>query len=498
MTPIKTLTCTAAMALIASPALADLSPDEVWSDWQSLIESYGASVSIGSEETSSGNLTVTGVEITSDMPEAGTSIGVAIGEIVFTDNGDGSVGVSMSDAIPMIIGVSDDEGAEGQVTMTLRQPDASLTVSGSRDDLRYLFNYPVLAITDLAMSGPEIPADLPLVFNMSLTNMAGTLDFAAGDPRTYNNTSSISALTLDMSFADPDSGNGSGEISMSMLDLNQITRGTITPIGPSGTITEMIGSGFEQASSGTYGPLTYNVRFEGPDGSFEMAAAAEGGSIETEFGPNGVDYGGTTENLTITVGGSQLPLPPVTARMAESSGRFQMPLVPSEETQNFALQLGLIDLEVDDVVWSLFDPTGALPRDPATLVIDLEGSGKLTQDISDPAAMQNGPPGELEAVSVNALRLKVAGAELTGDGAFEFDNTMGIPMPVGVANLMLTGGNGLLDKLVMMGLLPQDQAMGARMMLGLFARPGEGEDSLVSTIEMKEDGSVLANGQRIR
>ena len=85
----------------------------------------------------------------------------------------------------MIIGVSDDEGAEGQVTMTLRQPDASLTVSGSRDDLRYLFNYPVLAITDLAMSGPEIPADLPLVFNMSLTNMAGTLDFAAGDPRIH-------------------------------------------------------------------------------------------------------------------------------------------------------------------------------------------------------------------------------------------------------------------------------------------------------------------------
>ena len=63
---------------------------------------------------------------------------------------------------------------------------------------------------------------------------------------------------------------------------------------------------------------------------------------------------------------------------------------------------------------------------------------------------------------------------------------------------MLTGGNGLLDTLVGLGLLPEEQAMGARMMLGLFARPGDGPDTLVSTIEVKEDGSVLANGQRVR
>jgi len=63
---------------------------------------------------------------------------------------------------------------------------------------------------------------------------------------------------------------------------------------------------------------------------------------------------------------------------------------------------------------------------------------------------------------------------------------------------MLSGGNGLLDKLVGMGLVQEEQAMGARMMIGLFARPGGGEDTLQSTIELKEDGSVLANGQRIR
>ena len=55
-----------------------------------------------------------------------------------------------------------------------------------------------------------------------------------------------------------------------------------------------------------------------------------------------------------------------------------------------------------------------------------------------------------------------------------------------------------MDKLVAMGLLPQDQAMGARMMLGLFARPGEGEDTLVSKIEVSGDGAISANGQRLQ
>ena len=149
----------------------------------------------------------------------------------------------------------------------------------------------------------------------------------------------------------------------------------------------------------------------------------------------------------------------------------------------------------------MIDPGEQLPRDPATLIIDLGGQATLTEDIFDPAYADGpfeGPPGELNGLKVNELKLSLAGAELTGDGDFTFKTEFGIPMPIGIANLMLTGGNGLLDTLVAMGLVPQEQATGARLMTGLFARPGDGPDSLVSTIEMKEDGAILANGQRIR
>jgi hypothetical protein len=149
----------------------------------------------------------------------------------------------------------------------------------------------------------------------------------------------------------------------------------------------------------------------------------------------------------------------------------------------------------------MFDPGGVLPRDPATLVVDIAGKANWLVDIFDPAiaeAPMDQPPGEFHSLSVNELLLRLAGAELTGSGDFTVNNDAPVPMPAGTLNLQLVGGNALIDKLVQMGLLPEDQAMGARMMLGLFARPGAGEDTLVSEITVQEDGSVLANGQRIR
>jgi hypothetical protein len=46
--------------------------------------------------------------------------------------------------------------------------------------------------------------------------------------------------------------------------------------------------------------------------------------------------------------------------------------------------------------------------------------------------------------------------------------------------------NGLVDKLIQMGLIPEDQAMMPRMMLGMFATP-VGDDMLTSTIEVNAE-----------
>ena len=48
--------------------------------------------------------------------------------------------------------------------------------------------------------------------------------------------------------------------------------------------------------------------------------------------------------------------------------------------------MSMVDLVLDPFLWSMIDPGEALPRDPATLVIDLNGDVILTEDIFDPTS----------------------------------------------------------------------------------------------------------------
>ncbi|HEX9857573.1 MAG TPA: DUF2125 domain-containing protein, partial [Paracoccaceae bacterium] len=135
-----------------------------------------------------------------------------------------------------------------------------------------------------------------------------------------------------------------------------------------------------------------------------------------------------------------------------------------------------------------------------------KGTAKLNVDIMDGDAMASldgGAPGELNTLDVTALNLKVAGAELTGSGALTFDNSDlvsfdGVPAPTGVIDMKVTGANGLMDKLAQMGLIPEDQLMGARMMLGMFAKvDATAPDTMTSTLEFKDKG-FFANGMQLK
>ena len=111
-------------------------------------------------------------------------------------------------------------------------------------------------------------------------------------------------------------------------------------------------------------------------------------------------------------------------------------------------------------------------------------------------------PGEINSAVLSDLTIRAAGAEITGNGAFTFDNSDlqtfdGLPRPEGEVNFAINGVNGLVDRLIQMGLIPEEQAMMPRMMLGMFATP-VGDDMLTSTIEINSEGHVLANGQRLR
>jgi hypothetical protein len=263
----------------------------------------------------------------------------------------------------------------------------------------------------------------------------------------------------------------------------------------------MIAAGFVTSGTTTHGPATFAVGGTADGAAFAIDGAYASGAYDVAVNEAGLDYGYTGRGFTLALASDDVPLPEMSIAADELGSRLAMPVGVSEEPQDLGLGLRLVGLTISDQLWSMFDPGGVLPRDPAALVIDIAGKGNWLVDIFDPAIAEtpmDSAPGELHALTVNEILLRLAGAELTGSGDFTVNNAAPVPMPAGTLNLQLTGGNALLDKLVQMGLLPQDQAMGARMMLGLFARPGGGEDTLVSEITVQEDGAILANGQRIR
>ena len=225
------------------------------------------------------------------------------------------------------------------------------------------------------------------------------------------------------------------------------------------------------------------------------------------MGSNGMSYNVGQKNLAVSALVHDVPLP-ITLIMAESKFNLAMPLRESDEEQDFAFGFTMGNFTVSDMLWSMFDPAANLPGNPATFAVDLSGKAKALFDFFDPAqaaALESSgaTPGELNALSLNSIVIDAVGARFTAAGDFTFDNTdlvsfNGMPRPTGGIDLKLVGGNGLLDNLVNMGILPEQEAMGARMMMGLFARAGTEPDSVTSKIEIHDAGHILANGQRIQ
>jgi hypothetical protein len=290
-----------------------------------------------------------------------------------------------------------------------------------------------------------------------------------------------------------------------MAAISLASGGTFLGIDAMENMAQALKDGFATDTGFSFGAGSYAIDVMDGNKPTKIIAVNETGSFGLSLSEEGIlsNAGGTGVSMTIT--GANIPFPELKITYGEVSYEFFVPVSASDTPADFGFLTRIVDLSVSDEIWGMLDPTATLPRDSVTVIVDTKGTATLTMDLMDEAAMTaagDAPPGTLNALEITTLEAKGVGMELTGSGSFTFDNTDlttfdGMPAPTGKLDLVLKGGNGLLDKLVAMGLIPQDQAMGARMMLAMFAKPGEGEDVLNSTIEFKDKG-LFANGQRLQ
>lgn len=498
-----------ALALSATSSLADVTAQDVWTDWKAYMQGFGYSVQ-GVETTSGETLTVSDIVLSMVATSDDEKLEASLPRIAFTTLSDGTVQIGLPAKLPIAFDYLDGTTSQAAGVIDYDTTDFSLIVSGTPKEMSYTYSAAAfdLALRDLVIEGQ--PVDLGTLA-VTMTGIAGTSLSKAGTLRDIVQNITAESLGYNFDITPPKSAGDLDSFKMS---------GTLNSLAIDGTgsypsdgnfdpnnMASMFKQGFNLLASFTY--ADGNSTFETVEGgvSSKGQSSSDGGMFNIAMSETGLSYGGEATGLSSSMTVPQLPFP-VEFNAAKSAFGLTVPVSAADAPQDYALTLELSDFTTSEMLWAMIDPTGQLPRDPATLHIDVSGKATLLFDLMDPesmASVERGAqkPGELDALNINTLKLSLAGAALTGGGAFTFDNTdmatfNGLPKPAGAVDLQLVGGNGLIDKLVAMGLVADEQAMGARMMMGLFAVAGEGVDTLTSRIEINDQGHVLANGQRLR
>ncbi|MFN3723724.1 MAG: DUF2125 domain-containing protein [Paracoccaceae bacterium] len=481
---------------ITSHAVAQVTPEEVWQGWQKMGATYGQAIIADQVIRTDDTLVVTALKIA--MDQDGAKIDGGVDEVRFRDLGNGTVEVTMTDTYTIDM-IMPEDGKTQEINLKLTQPGVRMIAGGSATRTEYSYSAPSVSMDmQISEDGTKL-ADIDTV----LSGLAGryTLD---GHATTSMLDSALSIDSVEFTIAAGDSESGAN-IAGSLAALKLGSNGTFLGIEAMENMAQALREGFVADVDLSFGQGNYTVDIRDTGKASKVVAANTTGHFRAKMAADSLRYGAGGTGVEMVVTGADIPFPEVRLNYKEASFDFLMPLISSENPTDFTFLTRIVDLAVSDDIWAMFDPAATLPRDPATVIIDTKGKVRLTTDLMDEQAMSalgESIPGEIHALDVSDLTVKFAGAELTGTGSVTFDNSDtvtfdGVPAPTGAFDLQIKGGNGLIDKLVAMGIIPADQAMVTRMMIAMIAKPGDGPDVLKSSLEFRDKG-FFANGQRLK
>lgn len=491
----KTYMAASAVAfLMTGTAHAALTADQVWQSWKDAGSQVGLAISAATENTADGVLTLNGVSIgVAGVP------GLTISDMTLTEESDGSVTIAPGADIGMTM-TGDTEGSvkvtHDGLTITVREADGGMAYdyAAAKVDVDYTSTYP-----GMSFDGSEAPK-VTASGDVSFVNLSGTYSDTPGANRTFG--WALKADTLAYTTSSDDPGMEMKQTSTSETQGIDVAMSFALPstialaaIASPADFTTALNEGLAFTLSTKQGESNGTMKQESAFMPMDLTMKAGGGEGSVVFNKDTLSIKSMASGLDIQMAPGLAPVP-----VNVTSGPMQFdlttPVIATEAAGDYSLVLKLADFSLNEEAWAMFDPNAALPRDAAQIGIDI--SGKTTMDLGAlVAAEETGVPymPALESLNITELGAAVAGAALTATGAFTFDNSMGIPMPLGEANVTVTGANALIDGLIATGLMAEEDAMGARMMMGMFMVPGASADELTSKIEAKEGMQILVNGQ---
>ena len=485
--------------LLCSTAFADVSNRDVWDSWKGMLTGTGYEVS-GAEAESGKTLTISDLVMSFDMSPQEGGARVEMGDLSFEELGDGTVRIIPAESFTMHINAIE-EGEASDITILTTMAGLDMVASGDPGKVTYTYSADSMKMVLESLLVNGAPAG-EVNFNATAMAVAGTSTTSTSGK--IETTQDMTLNSLSIVANGKDETGDMFDMKADVLGLAFKGQGVVPVVDDPNDAAALFRAGFDV--DGTFSSegstVVISAQEDGAPTNINMSTGKS--AFLVKMGTEGAfQYDGSVQDVGMNMVGPDIPLP-VVLNMDELAYGFTMPLLKDDKPQDFSARFKLAGLTVSDMLWGIFDPGGMLPRDPATLSLASTGTVTLFEDLVDDSMQDSGDfPGELNALTLTEILVEMVGARIDGAGAFTFDNTDmqtfdGMPRPEGSVKLNAKGLNGLLDTLVAMGLLPEEQVIGASMMMAMFTVPGAGEDEMSSTIEINAEGHVLANGQRIQ
>lgn len=505
MTYLKPLGAGAALsALLATTALADISAQDVWQDWQEQAANLGQSIATGSQEESGNTLRLRDITMRSET--AGVTSTTTLAELVFETRPDGSVAITLAPEIRLASEMPDMDDGPDSFAWLITHQNLSLIATGNPGDINYTYEADALnMVSSESFSDDDSDVDMQITFNAN--DLRGSYQRTARSDGRSDLTHTTSAGSYSVGIDANDSGGENNRLRLtgSTRDLQFEGTGVLPNLGSDAgangdniEFSTLLTEGFAIDGSYTTGSSEYAFGYRDDSSSASGTFTAQSGGLSVALSQAGLAYDGQMNDLTVTIEASDLPFGPMNFTLANYGFGFAMPLVPSDTAQDFGLKIDLNDLTLDEQLWAMFDAGNQLPRDPLRFSLDLSGKGSWDINIleldPDDAMDMDSAPGSVEQLTLNDLTLRGAGAELNADGEMQLESMTPMPRGEGRLTLQLSGGFQLLDKLAAMGVMSPMEAGMYRGMIEQMSRPGEGDDTRITDFEMTPDGSISANG----
>ena len=201
---------TIAIFITGSAAWADVTAQQVWTDFKSYLEDFGYSVE-GTEDVAGDTVTITGLTLTFDSPQDGTTASMAMDNLIFAETGDGRVEVTMPERMPLAFTLTppadQPEGEDVSGTVDYTQQGFSMVVSGDPENMVYTYDAAEMAftLTGLIVDGQPVTIDEAV---MRLTDVAGENSMSGTDLRSSAQTMTAAALSYVLDMANPEDPTG--------------------------------------------------------------------------------------------------------------------------------------------------------------------------------------------------------------------------------------------------------------------------------------------------